>query len=391
MPDLIWYQSISTARSPEEVGAVALRHIRGLAPCCWVCVAVLDCAAQVFRIVASWCDEGASCAPIQPGREYPVGCTAGAGEQISALRGASQFVEHLRERGMTEMLPLTARGELVGLLALALSSPEDRTDEASSILREVASWLALALDNVMLSHAVRKQREQMHKLAARMSEAQETERRRLAIELHDRVGQNLTALGINLNIVRSLLPQDEMARLRPKLDTAIALLGETIERIRDLNSDLRPPVLDDYGVLVALRWFCRRFTERTGVETVVEGREPDPRLGQAAEIGLFRIAQEALTNAAKHAHAKLVVVRYEQDRDMVRLMIADDGVGFDASSYRSNEQRAGWGLIGMQERAAAIGGHLRIESASGAGTRVLVEIPVAILRWTHDDSRSVGR
>ncbi len=375
MPDLIWYQSISTARSPEEVGAVALRHIRDVVSCRWVCVAVLDCAAQVFRIVASWCDEGVSCAPIQPGREYPVGCTAGAVEQINALPGASEFVARLCEHGMTEMLPLTARGELVGLLALALTSPEDRTDDASSILREVASWLALALDNVMLSRAVRKQREQMQKLAARMSEAQETERRRLAIELHDRVGQNLTALGINLNIVRSLLPQDQMARLGPKLDIAMGLLEETIERIRDLNSDLRPPVLDDYGVLAALRWFCQRFTERTGVETVVEGREPNPRLEQIEEIGLFRIAQEALTNAAKHARARSVVVRCEEDSDVVRLVISDDGIGFDPSSYRSNERRAGWGLIGMQERAAAVGGQLRIESTSGAGTRVLVEIP----------------
>lgn len=261
----------------------------------------------------------------------------------------------------------------VGEVTLVIGILEDITDR-QHFERTLAENTPVALmpeDAVLLNSA----REQLHRLAARMSEAQETERRRLAIELHDRVGQNLTALGINLNIVRSLLPQDQMARLGPKLDTAMSLLEETIERIRDLNSDLRPPVLDDYGLLAALRWFCQRFTERTGLETVVEGREPDPRLEQMADIGLFRIAQEALTNAAKHARARSVVVRYEEDGGVVRLTIADDGVGFDPSTYRSSERRAGWGLIGMQERAAAVGGQLRIESKPGAGTRVLVSIP----------------
>ena len=374
------YQSIFTAQSPEEVGVAALRHIYDLAPCRWASVAILDCDAQAFRVVASWHSEGVSCAPIQPGREYWIGPAAsalkaaGAVEQIDALCGASEFMTQLREFGMTRMLPLIARGELIGLLTLALISPEGFTEDAGLVLSEVAAQLALALEDMLLVKSVREQREQLHRLAARMSEAQETERRRLAIELHDRVGQNLTALGINLNIVRSLLPQDQMPRLGPKLDTAMSLLEETIERIRDVNSDLRPPVLDDYGLLAALRWFCQRFTERTGLETVVQGREPHPRLEQMAEIGLFRIAQEALTNAAKHARATSVVVQYEEDRGVVRLAISDDGVGFDPSTYRSSERRPGWGLIGMQERAEAVGGRLRIESRPGAGTRVLVSI-----------------
>lgn len=373
------HQSIFLAKSPQEIGAAAVCHIPDLIPCRWVCVAALDSGAQTFRIVASWRDKSISCAPIEAGLEQAIqsaadALRAGRADATKMLSAASEIMAPLREWGMTHLLPLVARGELVGVLVMSLIAPDDFAGDVSVMLGEVAARLALALEDAALLKSVREHREQLHHLAARMSEAQEMERRRLAIELHDRVGQNLTALGINLNIVRSLLPQDHVARLGPKLDTAMSLLEETIERIRDVNADLRPPVLDDYGLLAALRWFCQRFTERTGLPTVVEGCEPHPRLDQLAEISLFRVAQEALTNAARHARASRVVVRYEGDAESVRLMISDDGAGFDISAYRLNEQRAGWGLVGMRERAEAVGGQLRIQSSPGAGTRVLVSI-----------------
>jgi len=154
-------------------------------------------------------------------------------------------------------------------------------------------------------------------------------------------------------------------------------------------AELRPPVLDDYGLLAALRWHGRRFMEYTGIATAVTGVEPTPRLPLATEMALFRIAQEALTNAAKHAHASQVKVTLEAVERGAWLTIADDGVGFDPASQgrpaeaasdtrfagRVTDGRPGWGLLTMRERAEMIGGHLHVEATSGQGTRVIVEVP----------------
>jgi len=137
-----------------------------------------------------------------------------------------------------------------------------------------------------------------------------------------------------------------------------------------MMGELRPAVLDDYGLLAALHWYGQRFSQRTGLAVAVQGEELAPRLPSATETALFRIAQEALTNAAKHAQASQVTVTLEPVNGGARLTIADDGVGFDPATRR----QAGWGLMTMRERAEAVGAHLRVESAPGKGTQVVVEV-----------------
>jgi PAS domain S-box-containing protein len=232
-------------------------------------------------------------------------------------------------------------------------------------------------EKVRLFEAVSQQQVQLRALARRLTEAQEAERKRLALELHDQVGQNLTALGLNLNIIRAELPggMSATSAIQARLEDSLALVEQTTERIRDVMADLRPPVLDDYGLVAGLDWYGQRFARRLGLTVTVHGHEPTPRLPAPLENALFRIAQEALTNAAKHAQASEVRLTVEMEGEIIRLIVADNGTGFEVTHLDEPAERQSWGLMGMAEQAEAVGGHCRIESGPGQGTRVIVEAP----------------
>ncbi len=224
-----------------------------------------------------------------------------------------------------------------------------------------------------LFEAVTEQRERLRTMASRVAEAEEVERQRFARELHDQVGQNISALGLNLNYIQSLItPDDE--RVGRRLTDSIHLVEQTGERIRDVMADLRPPVLDDYGLVAALTWLGTEFSTRTGIRVAIDGVEPEPRLAAAVEVSLYRIAQEALANVAKHARADHVVVSLHSEKRMVRLVIEDDGQGFDPQHVPTPGTHGGWGLSIMTERATAAGGSLRAESSPSHGTRIIVEV-----------------
>ncbi len=222
--------------------------------------------------------------------------------------------------------------------------------------------------------ALQQYAQRLRALSAQLAEVEDSERQRLARELHDQVGQNLTAIGINLNIARSQVPEQDAPVVHYHLNDALSLVDQTTEQIRNVMADLRPPVLDDYGIVAALRWFGEQFAQRTGVNVIVEGEEPSPRLPARVEITLFRVAQEALTNVAKHAQAKHSVVKVEVDHNILRMIVADDGIGFDPKHLAEPGRERGWGLLSMKERAEAVNGNFRIETAPNLGTQVIVEV-----------------
>jgi two-component system sensor histidine kinase UhpB len=160
-----------------------------------------------------------------------------------------------------------------------------------------------------------------------------------------------------------------------RLEDSLKLVEETMERIRNVLADLRPPVLDDYGLGVALRWYIKRFSERTGVATILQEEELLPRPPLSLETAIFRIVQEVLTNVAKHAQASQVNILLERTNGIIHLAIADDGVGFDPTDVRKLKEQPQWGLITIEERAKALGGHISVESMPGKGTRVIVQVP----------------
>ena len=218
--------------------------------------------------------------------------------------------------------------------------------------------------------------QQLRTLSRRLVDVQEEERRRLTRELHDRVGPSLTALNIILNRMAGDLPKRAPDKTRRDLRESLDLVEATAESIENVMLELRTPMLDQLGLLATLRWYAELFTRRTGIPAIVSGEEPARRLDQDAGVALFRIAQEALTNVARHARAKCARIGLHQERGTLTLAVADDGVGFATTPVLRGVPRCG--ISGMRERALAVGGVLRIESSPGAGTRVTVELRQAV-------------
>jgi signal transduction histidine kinase len=211
-------------------------------------------------------------------------------------------------------------------------------------------------------------------VARRLVDAQEAERRALATELHNLVGQKLAALNINLNIVKSQSTPSTSVQSIARLEDSLKLVDETVESIRDVMMELRPAVLDDYGLLPVLRWYAEQFAKRTDVAATVVEHGRSLRLQAAAEEALFRIAQEAMANVIKHARARHVTLTLRTTSVVTSLIIADDGCGFDRSARPRTGKDHGLGLIIMRERAVAVGADMSIESAPARGTQVIVTL-----------------
>lgn len=226
-----------------------------------------------------------------------------------------------------------------------------------------------AADDLIASH------EQLQALSRRLVDIQESERRQFSRELHDVVGQNLTALSINLDIVRTQIEAHGNDVALARLADSSQLLQTTTEAIENVMSEMRPPMLDDYGLLPALKWYAKQFAARTGVQVKVQGDEHMQRLTPAAEIALFRVAQEALNNVAKHARARQVEVCIERGPAQCVMSVTDDGEGFSAAAAGAPRRRPGLGMVTMRERMQAIGGTIRVEGMAGAGTCVELRVP----------------
>lgn len=215
--------------------------------------------------------------------------------------------------------------------------------------------------------------EELQAISQRVVEIQETERRSLSAELHDRLGQDLAAINLNLHIIRDQLSPGSKSKVGPRLDDSIALVERTVEAARDVASALRPLVLEDYGLAVTLQSYGEQIASRAGIRVIVAAKQPLPRLQPEAEMALFRVSQEALTNVQRHANATVVHVTLAVDAKSVALTIMDDGCGFDAESAMDHRTR-GLGLLIMQERLRAVEGSLRIDSRPGAGTSVIATV-----------------
>ncbi len=227
-------------------------------------------------------------------------------------------------------------------------------------------------ERVQAEDKLRQCGEELRMLTLRLAEAEETERHRLARELHDQVGQSLAVLSFNLNIVKGELLENFSKEVAAGMDASIHMVAEVTQGIRNVMDDLRPSVLDDYGLFAALNWYADRYSDQTGVAAQVQGADLQGRLPANVENALFRITQEALTNVSRHASAKKVIILLTDEKDTFSLQIQDDGEGF---VLERSDGRRGWGLINMRERAEVLGASLEIESDLGHGTTITVLIP----------------
>jgi PAS domain S-box-containing protein len=231
-------------------------------------------------------------------------------------------------------------------------------------------------ERVEAEEQVRRYAENVRSLMSRLVTAQESERRRVADNLHDLIGQNLTALGIELGALRRMLPGPSREAVAGRLDAMAGLVNDTVESIRGVMAELRPAALEEFGLVPALRAHASAFAERSGLRVSINVPNEVPRLAREAELALFRVAQEALTNAAKHSGGSSVDIAVTAAAGIVRLSVQDDGRGFADPVGARVARRGGYGLPEMRERAEAHGGKLRIEFP-GRGTRLVAEIPLA--------------
>lgn len=220
---------------------------------------------------------------------------------------------------------------------------------------------------------VRASREQLRALAGRLQDVREEERTRIAREIHDVLAQELTGLKIDLGWLGKRLPDPEVDRrtLAEKVAALSGVVDTAISTVQKIAAELRPVVLDSLGLSAAIEWQAEEFQQRTGIQCEVIVPDEDLPLSRECATGIFRIVQESLTNVIRHSHATIVEIILEWDDDQLRLLVQDNGVGFDEAKMKD---RHSLGLLGMKERALLLGGQFEIRGAPGKGTRVSVTI-----------------
>jgi len=210
----------------------------------------------------------------------------------------------------------------------------------------------------------------LKELSARLVSAQEQERRAISRELHDEVGQSLSALLMEAGNAAAIVPQDS-AEVRRHVESIKKLAEASVNVIRNMTLLLRPSMLDDFGLVPALEWQAREVSKRTGLRVHVTAEETAGELPDELRTCIYRVVQEALHNCARHAQARSVKVVVKQEPSRILLSVEDDGHGFDAGRVR------GLGLVGMEERVNHLGGAFEVASQPGNGTKVAVELPIA--------------
>ena len=273
-------------------------------------------------------------------------------------------------------VPLLSYNQVLGVLVAFAPQRNYFNPNAIAILMSLTSQAAVAIQNARLLAEREAQREALHQISLRLVNAQEEERRRISRELHDELGQALTALKINLEVGSRALPSEAPPALRQSLREASFLAVRTLERARSMSLDLHPAVLDDLGLVSALQWEIDRYEQRTGQIVHFEAVPADVQLQPELEITVYRIVSEALTNVARHAGAGQISVSLRVRDQHVVTRIEDDGVGFDAAGWFSSPRgRHSLGLTGMRERAELLGGQFEITSQPGRGTKIWVKLP----------------
>jgi signal transduction histidine kinase len=248
--------------------------------------------------------------------------------------------------------------------------------------------LGLAVAHISLGHAGRLEREgvrrfqevtqakqDLEQLSARLLEIQEDERRRIARELHDEIGQTLTALRIEISRAQAAFKAGS-ASARDRLEEARALAEKTLKTVRDISLLLRPALLDDLGLAAALQWQSEDFSRRAGIPCRYSEEGLEDALPDAHKTCVYRVVQEALNNCEKHSGAGEVRLTVRQSGRELRVEIGDDGHGFRPDSQGNPAGVAGLGILGMRERAAMLGGTLEVETDPQRGTRVRLSLPM---------------
>jgi PAS domain S-box-containing protein len=284
--------------------------------------------------------------------------------------------------------PLIVERQIRGQLVVGYREHHEFSAREIRLLNSLAEKSSIALTNAQLYHNLLQRERELELLSGARVKAQEEEQRRIAREIHDSLGQMLTAIKFSVEILEDAAGvQGEEDRRR--IADIKALLDNAIGEAREISYNLMPSVLDDFGLVPALQLLCDQFSKGNNLTVNVHIQGASGRLDPGIEVGLYRIAQEALNNVAKHAAAREVNVQLIGDSRSLRLVIDDDGKGFHAKRFDQRiGMRHGMGLVSMRERAASFSGMFTLNSSPGRGTEIIVEVPLTESQADGQDSDS---
>ena len=385
-------RSLAATLDLPTVGRTAYEYVRRLVDCPYFGISLFDPQQQTIT-AAFMLDEGQDLDLAQfPPLSYKPQARTGRSKAIASgqpvivhdLRRACQQSDHeVYHIGQGPdalsalYVPMIVEGQVIGLLEVQSYQEDAYRQEDVELLTSVANHIGLAIQNARLLETLTKHREELQTLSTELMNAQEEERKRISQELHDEMGQALTAMHINLTVMGKELPPEAVALVRERLEETVSLVDQTLAQVRELALDLRPSMLDDIGLLPTLRWYVSRYAKRMSLEIELQALGLEDRLPAEMETLLYRAVQEALTNVARHAQASRVNIRLERKSSTVSTFIQDDGRGFDAEELAQRPPSArGVGLLGMRERVAGLGGSLSIHSHPGQGTRLSIIVPL---------------
>jgi PAS domain S-box-containing protein len=244
-------------------------------------------------------------------------------------------------------------------------------DSNGKPLEMIGYWIKIN-ERKQAEEKIKQTNEQLRLLTTHLQKIREEERKRIGREIHDDLGQQLTAIKMDVAWVDKKIPA-ETTLIKSKLKNIITLLDGSNQSIRRILTELRLGILDDYGLLEALDWHGRQFAANTGIQVTISTNESEIKLSEPIAICLFRVYQEALTNISKHAHADKAIVSINISDETIFMKISDNGKGFDD---HSEIKRASFGILGMKERVHSVKGNFDLSSEHGTGTKVSITIPL---------------
>ncbi len=371
-------QAILAVQAPKVIAEVSLRRIRQLLPFQQATVVELNAAGDRAIALATFNQgavEGDSWALTEEQLRLSRTLQSGQMRRVRRTRNLFQVPDPAHHSfGKTWEtlldLPMLTKDKLIGALNLASDVPDGFNEEHREIAQEFAAQLAVMIQHARLLEEVYQGRERLRALTLRLVEVQEEERRALARELHDEIGQLLTGVKLGLELAMPKMQEE----VRAEVVETKTLVDGLIDRVRRLSLDLRPPMLDDFGLVPAVEWHIRRYAKQCGIQVSFQHSPIAGRLPTKLETAAYRIVQEALTNIARHAGVTAASVRIWEAGGRLGVQVEDGGRGFDAE--RALAQGLSSGLSGMRERAVLLGGEFAIESAPGQGTQLTVEFPM---------------
>jgi signal transduction histidine kinase len=265
--------------------------------------------------------------------------------------------------------PILIREEVVGIMEFFSEEAAEPKDELLEIMAHIGAQFGRVIERQRAEEEDLNSRQQLLNLYHRLEMIQEEERTRIAREIHDELAQVLTALKLEISLLKRKLGAQAPA-LQKNAETILGLVDQTIPTVKQLIQDLRPPILDDLGLKETISWQGKEFERRTGIQCDLDLNLMDPEIDTARATAMFRIFQETLNNVVRHAHAHHVKVNLEDESNMLTLRVEDDGIGIDLKHLNGKSL----GILGMRERARVWGGEVDFQSESQKGTTVVVQI-----------------